>query len=86
MHARRLAMEKSARAAYVASGFPGLSVVEGSRTTWVRLKPDASIGLRVVLAADTAVVVDGAILGKPAGRRWTPGGCWSSCRAANTRS
>ena len=58
-YVRRLAMEKSARA--VASGFPGLSVVEGSRTSG---PPE---GGPYVLAADTAVVVDGAILGKPAG-------------------
>ncbi len=50
---RRLAMEKSARAVAVASGC--------SRTSG---PPE---GGPYVLAADTAVVVDGAILGKPAG-------------------
>ncbi len=58
-YVRRLAMEKSARVVAVASGFPGLSVVEGSRTSG---SPE---GGPYVLAADTAVVVDGAILGKP---------------------
>jgi septum formation protein len=61
-YVRRLATEKSA----VASGFPGLSVAEGSPTTAGPVKAGPHDHRRcVVLAADTAVVVDSTILGKP---------------------
>jgi septum formation protein len=60
-YVRRLAMEKSA----VVSGFPGLGAVVGSRTSSGPPEGGSYEG-HMILAADTAVVVDGEILGKPA--------------------
>jgi septum formation protein len=67
-YVRRLAMEKSARAmaSFVGSGFPGApkprSGEGGSRT---RTNPPAGGSHVLILGADTAVVIDGDILGKP---------------------
>jgi septum formation protein len=65
LYVRRLAAEKSAAAqsSYVASAFRRTSAAakEGPAEAGRRVPPDGPI----ILAADTSVVVDGKILGKP---------------------
>ena len=60
-YVRRLAMEKSARAMEILTGLKTCATTEAG----VAQDFSPASGWTVVLAADTAVVVDGTILGKP---------------------